>query len=224
VGERVGDPRPQWVSLFVLLGVVATAAAVLSFAALRDLALLCGFARSLAWLLPVVVDAGAAAGTLVWLSGRAGDRARRFARRLTFVLLGSSVAGNALSHGLSAYGMRPAWWVVVVVSGVAPAGLYAVVHLTVLCGRVDPPPPEQAVEDEAIPLVSRDDQQEPAPSPTSPPQVLPVGDPAPEDGEAARVAELVAAGAGRRTVARELGLTEHEARKRLAGSRNGTGG
>ena len=48
-----------------LLLVVAAAAAVLSFAALRDLALLCGFAPTLAWLLPVVVDAGAAAGSLV---------------------------------------------------------------------------------------------------------------------------------------------------------------
>ena len=42
--------------LFGLLAVVAAAAAVLSFSALRDLALLCGFAPELAWLLPVVVD------------------------------------------------------------------------------------------------------------------------------------------------------------------------
>ena len=55
--------------LFLLLAVVAAAAAVLSFSALRDLALLCGFAAELAWLLPVVVDAGAAAGSLVWLGG-----------------------------------------------------------------------------------------------------------------------------------------------------------
>ncbi len=100
-------------ALAALLAVVATAAAVLSFAALRDLALLCGFSRGLAWLLPVVVDAGAAAGSLVWLGGSAPVRARRFARALALVLLGSSVAANALSHGLAAYGMRPAWWVVV---------------------------------------------------------------------------------------------------------------
>ena len=61
--------------LLALLAVVAAAAAVLSFSALRDLAQLCGFAPELAWLLPVVVDAGAAAGSLVWLGGRAHERA-----------------------------------------------------------------------------------------------------------------------------------------------------
>lgn len=52
--------------MWTLLAVVAGAAAVLSFSALRDLALLCGFAPGLAWLLPIVVDAGAAAGCLSW--------------------------------------------------------------------------------------------------------------------------------------------------------------
>jgi hypothetical protein len=68
----------------------------------------------------VVVDAGAAAGSLVWLSGWAGAPARRFARVLALVLLASSVAANALSHGLAAHAARPARWVVVLVSGVPP--------------------------------------------------------------------------------------------------------
>lgn len=38
---------------------------MLAFASLRDLALLCGFALKLAWLLPLVIDAGAAAVCLV---------------------------------------------------------------------------------------------------------------------------------------------------------------
>jgi hypothetical protein len=126
------------VVLFGLLVVVATAAAVLSFAALRDLALLCGFDSRLAWLLPVVVDAGAASGSLVWL-GRHGGAGRRFARTLALALLGLSVAANALGHGLQAYHLAPPWWVVVVVSAIAPAVLGAVVHLAVLVGR--PPPP-----------------------------------------------------------------------------------
>ena len=121
-----------------LLLVVAAAAAVLSFAALRDLALLCGFAPTLAWLLPVVVDAGAAAGSLVWLGGWAAEPARRFARALALALLGSSVAANALGHGLAAFALAPAWWVVVGVSAVAPAVLGAVVHLAVLVGRTEP--------------------------------------------------------------------------------------
>ena len=121
--------------LFGLLAVVATAAAVLSFSALRDLALLCGFAPELAWLLPVVVDAGAAAGSLVWLGGRTHELARRFARTLALTLLGLSVGANALAHGLDAYRLAPAWWVVVIVSAIAPAVLGAVVHLAVLVGR-----------------------------------------------------------------------------------------
>lgn len=220
-------------ALYSLLAVVAAAAAVLSFDALRGLALLCGFARWLAWLLPVVVDAGAAAGSLVWLGGRADIRARRFARALALVLLGSSVAANALSHGLAAYGARPAWWVVVVVSGVAPAVLGATVHLSVLVGRVEVSGPAKVQQPttEAPAVVGSPtaptpaDRQIPAeppavglhsvPAPTSPGEV---GD---DPGD--RVGELIAAGAGRRVLARELGITEHEARE-LKRRRNGTSG
>ncbi len=131
--------------LFLLLAVVAAAAAVLSFSALRDLALVCGFAAELAWLLPVVVDAGAAAGSLVWLGGTVTVAARRFARALALTLLALSVAANALGHGLEAFRLAPAWWVVVLVSAIAPAVLGAVVHLAVLVGRV-----EADVDDEPI--------------------------------------------------------------------------
>src|SRR5689334_14634015 len=133
--RRRGHAMTARIMLFGLLAVVATAAAVLSFSALRDLALLCGFAAELAWLLPVVVDAGAAAGSLVWLGGRTYELARRFARALALTLLGLSVAANALAHGLDAYRLAPAWWVVVIVSAIAPAVLGAVVHLAVLVGR-----------------------------------------------------------------------------------------
>jgi uncharacterized protein DUF2637 len=235
-------------ALAALLAVVATAAAVLSFAALRDLAELCGFSTWLAWLLPVVVDAGAAAGSLVWLGGRAPDRARRFARGLALVLLGSSVAANALSHGLAAYGMRPAWWVVVLVSGVAPAVLGAVVHLAVLCGRAadrvnqenipwgEPtlrtyeqagtPADTTAVlpvsptEEDAGPPADTSDAS-PAVGLHSVPSPTPPGEAGDEPGDP--VAELIAAGAGRRRLARELDITEHEARQLLDARRNGSG-
>ena len=164
--------------LFGLLAVVATAAAVLSFSALRDLALLCGFAAELAWLLPVVVDAGAAAGSLVWLGGRTHQLARRFARALALTLLGLSVGANALAHGLEAYRLAPAWWVVVAVSAIAPAVLGAVVHLAVLVGRATPPEIH--------------------------------GD---------RATELIAAGVGRRRLARDLDISEHEALQLLTQAR-----
>lgn len=189
--------------LYVLLGVVAISAAVLSFDALHGLAVLCGFTPRLAPLLPLTVDAGAAAGSLVWL-GRDAGPARAFGRRLALLLLGGSVAGNALGHGLAAYAAHPHWVVVVVVSAIPPAVLGAVVHLAVLAGR-------RAVE----PIVLGDlEEIEPLDEPTSrdwwadaPPVEEPAGD---------RAAELIASGAGRRRLARELGVTEHEARALLA--------
>jgi hypothetical protein len=189
------------VTMWMLLAIVAAAAAVLSFSALRDLAELCGFARSLAWLLPVVVDAGAAAGCLVWLGGNRYQLGTGFgtgfARTMTGLLLASSVAGNALVHGLSAYSLRPAWWTVVLVSAVAPAVLGAVVHLAVLVGR-----PGTEV------------------SSTGPP-----GDDLTAEVVGALAAEGAGsddptAGMGRRLLARELGVTEYQARQLLA-ERNG---
>lgn len=204
-------------ALFVLLAAVSAAAAVLSFAALRDLALLCGFSTRLAWLLPVVVDAGAAAGSLVWLGRHGDDRAQRFARRLALVLLASSVAANAVSHGLEAYQARPAWWVVVLVSAVAPAVLGAVVHLAVLVGRTAAPP---AVSSPTVEDVERpgDGQEE-----------------SDADGEDVRFDEqeddledlgetweqkrdrLLGEGAGRPQLSRELDVTDWEARKLVEG-------
>lgn len=210
--------------LYVLLVVVAGCAAVLSFAALRDLALVCGFARWSAPLLPLVIDAGAAAGTLAWLT-RPG-RARAFGRLLALVLLAASVAGNAVGHALSAYAAAPPWGLVVTVSGVAPAVLGAVVHLAVVAARRNPAAtPEQAVADPVVVLppaavaqyvdVARhaaSADAAPGPQPADPPI---------DAGPTGRVAELIAAGAGRRRLARELGVSEHQARAMLAASRNG---
>jgi hypothetical protein len=195
-------------TLHGLLGIVAAAAAVLSFAALRDLALVCGFTARLAWLLPVVVDAGAAAGSLVWLGGQVGKPARRFARVLALGLLGLSVAANALGHGLAAFALAPPWWVIVAVSAIAPAVLGAVVHLAVLVGR---PPGSSAGTDAATQLTGSLDgrgisrlRDDPAPAEPSP------GD---------RAAELIASGAGRRRLSRELGISEYEARRLLERAR-----
>ncbi len=199
--------------LFGLLLIVATAAAVLSFSALRNLALLCGFAPELAWLLPVVVDAGAAAGSLVWLGGRAHDLARCFARTLALALLGLSVGANALAHGLDAYRLAPAWWVVVAVSAIAPAVLGAVVHLAVLFGRpvvvpLDDPSPADAtvaaVEADTLDKHGLSRRWDDAPPATAPD----------------RAAELIADGAGRRRLSRELDITEYEARRLIEAARS----
>jgi hypothetical protein len=202
--------------LSALLLVVAGSAAVLSFAALRDLALLCGFSSRLAWLLPVVVDAGAAAGSLVWLGGWARDAARRFARVLALGLLGLSVAANALGHGLAAFSLAPPWWVVVAVSAIAPGVLGAVVHLAVLVGRTEPSDVEDAVlggrDDEASSREWLDENGLSKWWETAPPAT-------PRPGKEDRAAALIAAGVGRRRLSRELGMSEYEARQLLSRTR-----
>lgn len=144
---------------YLALAVVAAAAVVLSFTTLRDLALACGYSDGTAWLLPVVIDAGAAAGAIAWLHG-AGP-ARRFGRVLALVLLAASVGGNALGHGLAAHQSvavaqaRPGWLVVVGVSAVAPAVLGAVVHLAMVAGRTgrtDPDQPDDQPARTVLPL------------------------------------------------------------------------
>lgn len=198
--------------LFGLLLVVAAAAAILSFAALRDLALLCGFSTGLAWLLPVVVDAGAAAGSLVWLGGRAAAAAQRFARVLALGLLTLSVGANALGHGLAAYRLSPPWWVVVAVSAIAPAVLGAVVHLAVLVGR--PHAPVQAME-----LGEDADLEDEFLDEHGLSRFWAEAPPAEDSNERERAALLIAAGVGRRRLARELGMSEYEARLLLEQSR-----
>lgn len=219
----------QRVVLYGLLTVVAGAAAVLSFAALRDLATTCGFAPSLAWLLPVVIDAGAAAGSLAWL-GSAAPSARTYGRTLALLLLASSVGGNALGHGLAAFQARPHWLVVVGVSAVAPAVLGALVHLVVLAARTaneaapilaateevayQPAPSGRTVADE---VVARRSVLHSVPTPENgtptPPHGIPVVQ---HEVEVAKAERLIAEGVGRPRLARELGIKDHQARALLA--------
>lgn len=233
--------------LYALLLVVAGAAAVLSFAALRDLALICGFAPWLAWLLPVVVDAGAAAGSLVWLGGPTAASARRFARALALALLGLSVAANALGHGLAAFAISPPWWVVVAVSAIAPAVLGAVVHLAVLVGRPHEPTPDAPAlwpDDEpthvdpvdaglvdehglsrlweTTPFAEHGSQHRDEHA-DGPDAEQDDEDGGAQYGEQDRVAALIAEGAGRRRLSRELDISEYEARRLLDRTRQTNG-
>lgn len=216
-------------ALYALLAVVAGAAAVLSFAALRDLALVCGFGERLAWLLPVAIDVGAAAGALAWLRPDAGE-GRAFGRALALVLLATSVAGNALGHGLAAYGASPHWSVVVAVSAVAPAVLGAVVHLVVLVARDGSEREGTADEvwsgDEWTYLSTLPGEE---PSPELPPAAgealeaassVVEGYDGPgtetEEGWRAYAFYLISKGTGRKALAGELDISEWEARQLIA--------
>lgn len=187
--------------LYTLLAVVAAAAAVLSFSALRDLALVCGFDPSLAWLLPIVIDAGAAAGSIVWLGEVAPASARNYGRALAIALLASSVGGNTVGHILTAFELRPAWWVVVGVSAIAPVVVLTVVHLIVLARRA--PMVLEPWQPRLVENLETD--------------VQPPGDPSttPGSDHLTRVREIVAEGGGRSRVMDELDVSEHRAKQLL---------
>lgn len=224
-------PVLGWATWAAMVAVLA-AAAVLSFAALRDLAELCGVDPLLAPLLPVAIDAGAAVSTRVWLSGRAVV-AERFARAMTWALLAVTVAGNALHSGLIASDVTPTWWTAVLVGAIPPAVVGATVHLAVLVGR---PPgaacatpadtdgsevtgPPAGGDDEPIETRAADDGA------TGQVRTVRVVAPAVTDpGTRETLAALAADGAGRRRVARVLGTTEYRAGELLAAHRNGHGG
>lgn len=217
------DYRPGAVTWAGLTTVLASAA-VLSFASLRDLAVSCRISPTLAALLPITVDAGAAVATRAWLSRRANPDAERFARRMTWGLLSLTVVGNAAHQGMAANGVTPPWWVAVIVGAVAPAVVGACVHLAVLLGRpadvagtdASSTPSAPAAPSAVIVHPRLPDVTEPAEA-VNPGRVVggnvggsvqdrPVT-PGPDP------AVLIAAGAGRRKLAAELGVTEHEARQ-----------
>lgn len=189
-------PRPPW---FVWLGlaVVLLAAAVLSFDALRSLAVAVSIPAYLAWLLPIAVDAGAAVSCSVWLGNRSSTEAARYAGRMTWALLAVTVLGNAGQLGMHAHGITPPWPVAVAVGAIAPAVVGATVHLVVLLVRC---PAELA--DLAADLAEVA-SEEPAPASEDDPKLV-------------RARELVAAGVGRPKLAEALGVPESQARQLIA--------
>lgn len=180
---------------WVGLATVALAAAVLSFASLRSLAILCGTPAGLAWLLPLCLDAAAVVATGVWLSSSSPERARRYARLLALAMIALSVLGNGVDHPLTTYGVRPSWSLLVAVAAVPPAVLGAVAHLAALV---------------IAPAVAGAEPGEQPGTHQAPPGDL-----------ATRASALVAAGdrdgvtIGRGRLAQELGITQSQARRLL---------
>lgn len=214
------------------LVVVLAAAAVLSFAALRDLAIAVRVHEQLAFLLPIAVDAGAAVSCTVWLSPTVQADARRFACWLTWLLLGATVIGNAGQLGMHAHGITPPWWVAVLVGAVPPAIVGGVVHLLVLVNRATPAP---VLDDEPVEELPQLDERglsvhwvtappaesTPAEQPKPPRRSLPAAqvDIDPELEQRAR--ELIAQGSGRVVLQQELRISEYRAKQLVKTLTNG---
>ena len=205
---------PGWARRAVTVGavlLVATVAAVVSYEHMREVAERAGEDWR-AWLLPLSVDGLVIAGSMVLLTSR---RAGRPGGRLAWCALlggvGASLAANVAAAEPTATARVVAAW---------PALAFAVAFELLLQQR-RVPVVEPAVGDPPSPYPVVDGPggvDEPA-APASATAVEPAVE---IDPVAARIAELVGAAhaqgrpVGRRTVARELGVTEYRAGKLLA--------
>src|SRR6266545_4096741 len=136
VAARSASPWDGWV--ISGLTIVALTAFVASFSTLAQLAGVAGWGRWPRWLLPFSIDALALAAARVWLSGRAPEPARRYARVVALCAVATSVVGNALGHLVGTGYLRSegtAGVLLVIAVGSVPAiALGAVAHLATLAG------------------------------------------------------------------------------------------
>lgn len=156
-------PAPLWpvVALAILIAMFAF---VLSFDALRAVALACGVAPALAWMFPLVVDGSTLAFTwAAWaFRTRAMSSVYPWTMLVAFTLV--SLAGNALhAHPVASSGLSLPDWAPPLIMTVPPAALLATTHMIVMAaGRAldAPPEPEPAGEEP--------EADAPAPSPAAP--------------------------------------------------------
>lgn len=210
-------------------------AAVMSFAGLRDLADTCGVSHAISWLLPLVIDMGVLVAAWVWRRG-VNPAASKLAGRLTWSLLCLTVAGNATELGMRASHITPPWWVAALVGAIPPAVAGATAHLLVLLGRTDVALSDTYGQHDGEESVTTETPTVPSsapsvgvcpPAPSRPSQLGPeargpkrkpsILAPTPDSSPTTTAQELLAAGAGRRRLSRELGISEYEARVLLDG-------
>ncbi|WP_280391764.1 DUF2637 domain-containing protein [Nocardia brasiliensis] len=122
--QSAGMRWARW-SAVVIITVIGVAAFVLSFAALRDLAILANTPKRWAWLFPVIVD-----GTIIQATVGALVLAKSPERRWFLWVLGTgalvSIAGNSL-HAVAAGRILPGW-AAALVAAIAPISLLVDTH------------------------------------------------------------------------------------------------
>ncbi|MBF6413422.1 DUF2637 domain-containing protein [Nocardia cyriacigeorgica] len=167
---------------------VGVAAFVLSFASLRDLAILAHVPARWAWLFPVIVD-----GTIIQATVSALALAKSPERRwFTGVLVAGavvSIAGNSL-HAVAAGQELPAW-ASALVAAIAPISLLADTHGLAVLFRAAHPEPAPAAESAAEPESAEEPDPQPIPEPEPEPDPVPVPEPAPVPAAAVSPAPVV---------------------------------
>lgn len=174
---------PLW-PLMALTVAIALMAFILSFDALRTLAVACGVQPGLSWMFPLIIDAPVLAFTwATWVFKTRGlGQAYPWAMLLVFSAV--SLVGNALhAHPVETNGLLLPDWGASLLMTMPPVALLATSHMIVRAASrsFDMDEPEPAAE--AVPDVPRD-MDDPAPAPKAPVEA----EPAAEVVEAAPVA------------------------------------
>ncbi|WP_405159537.1 DUF2637 domain-containing protein [Nocardia sp. NBC_01499] len=163
--QSAGMRWARW-SAVVIIVIIGAAAFVLSFAALRDLAILANTPKRWAWLFPVIVD-----GTIIQATVSALVLAKSPERRWFLWVLGTgamvSIAGNSL-HAVAAGRILP-WWASALVAAIAPISLLVDTHGLAVLFR--------AAQHDSAPAPEL--MPEPIPEPASEPIAVPVSQEAP---------------------------------------------
>lgn len=166
---------PLW-PLMALTVAIALMAFILSFDALRTLAVACGVQPGLSWMFPLIIDAPVLAFTwATWVFKTRGlGQAYPWAMLLVFSAV--SLVGNALhAHPVETNGLLLPDWGASLLMTMPPVALLATSHMIVRAASrsFDMDGPEPATE--AVPDVPRD-MDDPAPVPKAPVEAEPAAE------------------------------------------------
>lgn len=166
---------PLW-PLMALTVAIALMAFILSFDALRTLAVACGVQPGLSWMFPLIIDAPVLAFTwATWVFKTRGlGQAYPWAMLLVFSAV--SLVGNALhAHPVETNGLLLPDWGASLLMTMPPVALLATSHMIVRAASrsFDMDDPEPAAE--AVPDVPRD-MDDPAPVPKAPVEAEPAAE------------------------------------------------
>lgn len=166
---------PLW-PLMALTVAIALMAFILSFDALRTLAVACGAQPGLSWMFPLIIDAPVLAFTwATWVFKTRGlGQAYPWAMLLVFSAV--SLVGNALhAHPVETNGLLLPDWGASLLMTMPPVALLATSHMIVRAASrsFDMDDPEPAAE--AVPDVPRD-MDDPAPAPGAPVEAEPAAE------------------------------------------------
>lgn len=166
---------PLW-PLMALTVAIALMAFILSFDALRTLAVACGVQSGLSWMFPLIIDAPVLAFTwATWVFKTRGlGQAYPWAMLLVFSAV--SLVGNALhAHPVETNGLLLPDWGASLLMTMPPVALLATSHMIVRAASrsFDMDEPEPAAE--AVPDVPRD-MDEPEPAPKAPVEAEPAAE------------------------------------------------